>query len=74
MLSEHGGIKDGDASPDSRAGKRLKKIEDINDAAAMVFVRDGYAQFSARKVAKELGISLNNLQHYCGNKIGIAHV
>nr|WP_242487157.1 TetR/AcrR family transcriptional regulator [Pseudomonas sp. TH32] len=33
----------------------------------MVFVRDGYAQFSARKVAKELGISLNNLQHYCGN-------
>ncbi|MFJ2682785.1 TetR/AcrR family transcriptional regulator [Pseudomonas sp. NPDC087342] len=67
MLSEHGEIKEGDASPYSRAGKRLKKIEDINDAAAMVFVRDGYAQFSARKVAKELGISLNNLQHYCGN-------
>ena len=67
MPSEHGDIKGGDTSPYSRAGKRLKKIEDINDAAAMVFVRDGYAQFSARKVAKELGISLNNLQHYCGN-------
>ncbi|WP_047601951.1 TetR/AcrR family transcriptional regulator [Pseudomonas sp. RIT288] len=57
----------GDVSPYSRAGKRLKKIEEINDAAAVIFVRDGYAQFSARKVAKELGISLNNLQHYCGN-------
>jgi AcrR family transcriptional regulator len=56
-----------DVSPYSRAGKRLKKIEEINDAAAVIFVRDGYAQFSARKVAKELGISLNNLQHYCGN-------
>ena len=40
----------GDVSPYSRAGKRLKKIEEINDAAAVIFVRDGYAQFSARKV------------------------
>lgn len=67
MLSEEGQIKVGEVSPYSRAGRRLKKIEDINDAAARVFVQDGYAQFSARKVAKELGISLNNLQHYCGN-------
>ncbi|QHA85372.1 TetR family transcriptional regulator [Pseudomonas mediterranea] len=38
-------------------------MEETNDVAAAIFVRDGYAQFSARKVAKELGISLNNLQH-----------
>lgn len=50
-----------------RAEKRLRMIESINDAAADVFIRDGYADFSARKVAKELGISLSNLQHYCGN-------
>ncbi|WP_448651379.1 TetR/AcrR family transcriptional regulator [Pseudomonas fluorescens] len=67
MQAEEVEVKAGDASPYSRAGKRLKKIEEINDAAALVFVRDGYAQFSARKVAKALGISLNNLQHYCGN-------
>lgn len=57
----------GATSPYSRVGKRLKRIEEINEVAAMIFVRDGYAQFSARKVAKELGISLNNLQHYCGS-------
>lgn len=56
-----------DFSPFSRAGKRLKKINEINQAATSVFIRDGYAQFSARKVAKELGMSLNNLQYYCGN-------
>ena len=67
MLLEYEESEAGDVSPYSRAGKRLKKIEEINDAAAVIFVRDGYAQFSARKVAKELGISLNNLQHYCGN-------
>lgn len=67
MLLEYKESEAGDVSPYSRAGKRLKKIEEINDAAAVIFVRDGYAQFSARKVAKELGISLNNLQHYCGN-------
>lgn len=51
----------------SRAEKRSRKLEEINDAAAEVFLRDGYADFSARKVAKEVGISLSNLQHYCGN-------
>lgn len=51
----------------SRAEKRSRKLEEINDAAAAVFLRDGYAEFSARKVAKEVGISLSNLQHYCGN-------
>ncbi|MDB5982563.1 MAG: transcriptional regulator, TetR family [Pseudomonas sp.] len=52
------------ASP--REKKRVQRIEDIIDTAAMIFVRDGYAQFSARRVASELGISLSNLQHYCG--------
>ncbi|MEG7361586.1 TetR/AcrR family transcriptional regulator [Pseudomonas citronellolis] len=51
----------------SRAEKRSRKLEEINDAAAAVFLRDGYADFSARKVAKEVGISLSNLQHYCGS-------
>jgi len=52
------------ASP--REKKRVQRIEDIIDTAAMLFVRDGYAQFSARRVASEMGISLSNLQHYCG--------
>ncbi|MFL1526263.1 TetR/AcrR family transcriptional regulator [Pseudomonas sp. O230] len=59
-----------DPSPPIRYGreeKRSRKIEEINNAAAAVFIRDGYAEFSARKVAKEMGISLSNLQHYCGN-------
>lgn len=51
----------------SRAEKRSRKLEKINDAAAAVFLREGHAEFSARKVAKEVGISLSNLQHYCGN-------
>jgi AcrR family transcriptional regulator len=52
------------ASP--REKKRVQRIEDIIDTAARIFVRDGYAQFSARRVASEMGISLSNLQHYCG--------
>lgn len=67
MLLEGGERAAEDVSPYSRAGKRRKRMDEINEAAAVVFVRDGYAQFSARKVAKELGISLNNLQHYCGS-------
>lgn len=50
-----------------RTQKRSRKVEQINEAAAIVFIRDGYAEFSARKVAKELGVTLSNLQHYCGN-------
>lgn len=67
MLPDEAESEAGNVSRYSRAGKRQKKIEEINEAAAVVFARDGYAQFSARKVAKALGISLNNLQHYCGN-------
>lgn len=51
----------------SRESKKSRKIEQINDAAAKVFIRDGYAEFSARKVAKEMSISLSNLQYYCGD-------
>lgn len=50
-----------------RVDKRARKIEEINETAAEIFIRDGYFEFSARKVAKEIGISLSNLQHYCGN-------
>lgn len=52
------------ASP--REKKRVQRIEEIIDTAARIFVRDGHAQFSARRVASEMGISLSNLQHYCG--------
>lgn len=52
------------ASP--REKKRVQRIEDIIETAAKIFVSEGYAQFSARRVAAELGISLSNLQHYCG--------
>lgn len=51
----------------SRTEKRSRKLDQINNAAAEIFIRDGFAEFSARKVAKEVGISLSNLQHYYGN-------
>lgn len=49
-----------------REKKRIQRIEEIIETAAKIFVSEGYAQFSARRVAAELGISLSNLQHYCG--------
>jgi len=55
-----------DKSMSAREQKRIQRIDDIIETAASIFVRDGFAQFSARRVASELGISLSNLQHYCG--------
>lgn len=52
--------------PSPRDLRRTQRIEEILEVASMIFVRDGYAQFSARRVAAELGIRLSNLQHYCG--------
>lgn len=52
--------------PSARDIRRTQRIEEILEVASMIFVRDGYAQFSARRVAAELGIRLSNLQHYCG--------
>lgn len=52
--------------PTPRDIRRTQRIEEILEVASMIFVREGYAQFSARRVAAELGIRLSNLQHYCG--------
>ncbi|WP_323993226.1 TetR family transcriptional regulator C-terminal domain-containing protein [Nguyenibacter sp. L1] len=53
-------------SKSGRKKTRDQRIADIVETAAEIFVRDGYAQFSARRVASELNITLSNLQHYCG--------
>jgi len=36
----------------------------VLQAAKQVFIRDGAAVFSARRVAKEVGLSLRSVQHY----------
>jgi AcrR family transcriptional regulator len=38
--------------------------ERVLKAAKAVFIRDGAAVFSARRVAKEVGLSLRSVQHY----------
>jgi AcrR family transcriptional regulator len=43
---------------------RDKRKSEIIRAAAKVFVADGGAQFSARSVAKRVGVSLSTVQHY----------
>jgi AcrR family transcriptional regulator len=45
-------------SGDSSNGQRVLK------AAKAVFIRDGATVFSARRVAKEVGLSLRSVQHY----------
>lgn len=45
-------------SDDSSSGQRVLK------AAKAVFIRDGASVFSARRVAKEVGLSLRSVQHY----------
>lgn len=50
-----------------RAVIRQQRIEQILEVAAQLFVQEGYAQFSSRRVAQEVGISLGNIQHFCGN-------
>jgi AcrR family transcriptional regulator len=53
--------------PDITQGQRSKgelRLAEIVQAAREVFEEDGYATFSARRVAARVGITLGNLQYY----------
>lgn len=44
------------------------RAQTILEAAHKLFVRDGYAAFSVRNVAAQVGVSLSNVQHYYPSK------
>ena len=46
------------------AGGQSSNAERVLRAAKAVFIRDGASTFSARRVAKEVGLSLRSVQHY----------
>lgn len=52
--------KRGDDKPEGRPDMRQKALT----TARQLFVDEGYAEFSMRKVARELGIRQGHLQHY----------
>ena len=56
MASEAGTVE----KPEGRADMRHQALE----TARRLFVEEGYAEFSMRKVARELGIRQGHLQHY----------
>jgi len=45
-----------------------ERIETILDAAQRVFVADGYARFTMRRIAAAAGISVGNLSYYYATK------
>lgn len=45
-------------------GGQSSNAERVLRAAKAVFIRDGASTFSARRVAKEVGLSLRSVQHY----------
>jgi AcrR family transcriptional regulator len=49
-------------------GRGLARAQVILQAAHELFVRDGYAAFSVRSVALQVGASLSNVQHYYPTK------
>lgn len=58
-------------APDITRGQRSKgelRLAEIVRAAREVFEEDGYATFSARRVAARVGITLGNLQYYFRTK------
>lgn len=50
--------------PKRREGEQSFNGQRVLVAAKAVFIRDGAATFSARRVAKEVGLSLRSVQHY----------
>lgn len=58
-------------APDITRGQRSKgelRVAEIVQVARQVFEEDGYATFSARRVAARVGITLGNLQYYFRTK------
>ncbi len=56
------------ALADGRSAKGAKTLQTIIDAAHRVFVRDGHAGLSMRKVADESGLALGNVNYYFESK------
>lgn len=48
--------------------KGARTFGEILDAARRIFVRDGHAGLSMRKVADEAGVALGNVNYYFGSK------
>ncbi|WP_133471434.1 TetR/AcrR family transcriptional regulator [Paraglaciecola marina] len=46
----------------------VEKQKKIIDTTRMLIIEEGYTNFSFRKVAKKVGISVGNLQHYFATK------
>ncbi|MEP1385522.1 MAG: TetR/AcrR family transcriptional regulator [Paraglaciecola sp.] len=46
----------------------LEKQKKIIETTRMLIIEEGYTNFSFRKVAKKVGISVGNLQHYFATK------
>lgn len=55
-------------SPRSGYAKGAKRIKEILDAAESTLIDSGYHNFSMRKVSKQAGISVGNLQYYYATK------
>lgn len=47
--------------------QRRARVKHILETAAKVFLVEGYANFSSRRVAAEAGVNLSLLQHYFGS-------
>lgn len=48
--------------------KGNERVQEILQAARLIFATQGYAGLSMRKLAAEVGMSLSNLQHYYQSK------
>jgi AcrR family transcriptional regulator len=57
-------LTDAQGSETQPTSSRDLRKSAILQAAKEVFAEDGYAQFSARSVAKRVGVSLSTVQHY----------
>lgn len=55
-------------SKDAPPSLGAARLDSILNVARTILIRDGYANFSMRKVAKEAGISLGHLQHFLPSK------
>ena len=56
------------AQPARGRRRRAARVEEIMVAARHVLAAEGYAEFSLRRIARELNIRLSTLQHYFPSK------
>ena len=52
----------------ARPGRRAARVEEILIAARHVLASEGYAEFTLRRIAREVKIRLSTLQHYFPSK------